>query len=159
MHLQAVIFKSADGKKTCETFSIGLSHSKCFLFDTFNIPFTIYLASIVLMHLNHFIQVFFIPVFANSLTKILTSMRGFYYCWAFKKWGTGGGEYFFMFSKSSSKAGKCIDFSGFSKKNEKSISTLILCSFKYCFSEKTKVHMENSVNFGWLLKKKINYAI
>ena len=111
-------------KKPVTRFSIGLSHSKCFLFDTFNIPINIYLAmtlflhckrtfcdscniwkvavtvekgygffwNLVLMHLNHFIQVFFIPVFANSLIEILTSTRGFYCCWAIKKRGTDGGE-------------------------------------------------------------------
>ena len=46
--------------------------------------------NLVMTHLIHFTQVFFIPVFANRLTKSLTPTRGFYCCWAFKKQRTGG---------------------------------------------------------------------
>ena len=55
--------------------------------------------NLVMMHLIHFIQVFFIRVFANSLTKSLTPTRGFYCCWAFKKRRTGARrwwKYFFL---------------------------------------------------------------
>ena len=140
-------------KKLTALFSISLSHSKCFLFDTFNISINIYLPmtiflrcirtfsdgcniwkltvkkgygffrNLVLIHLNHFIQLFFIPVFANSLIKLLTSMRGFCWCWAFKKWGTGGGGSGGSSFSCSLKAlqrqisGKCIDFLVFQKKN------------------------------------------
>ena len=49
-------------------------------------------------------------------------------------------------------SGKCIDFLVFQKKIiAKSLSVLILCSFKYCFLKETKVHMEN------LFFKKTNF--